>query len=48
MSENIAMLRAGDLDAAKVRRCACEAGLEERLASLLLMTSKKQYYWRPK
>jgi ABC-type multidrug transport system fused ATPase/permease subunit len=34
MSENIAMLRAGDLDTAKVRRCACEAGLEERLASL--------------
>ena len=34
MSENIAMLRADDLDTEKVRRCACEAGLEERLVSL--------------
>lgn len=34
MSENIAMRRTGDLDSEKVLRCACEAGLEERLESL--------------
>lgn len=34
MSENIAMRRAAGLDIEKVRRCACEAGLKEKLASL--------------
>lgn len=34
MSENISMQRAGDLDIEKARRCACEAGLEDRIVSL--------------
>ena len=34
MSENIALQKADVLDIERARRCACEAGLEERLASL--------------
>ena len=34
MSENIAMLRENELDSEKVRRCAYEAGLEEKVISL--------------
>ena len=35
MSENIAMERAGELDAEKALRCAFDAGLEERVVSLV-------------
>ena len=35
MSENIAMLRADELDMEKARKCAYEAGLEDRITSLL-------------
>ncbi len=34
MSENIALKKADVLDIERARRCACEAGLEERIASL--------------